>query len=218
MLHTSLRNCVKASLVLVGGLSLSACSNSSSPTGGGTSSDYCSAISSYATRCNVTNACLTATENDCSALASAYSGATLATVSACLNAIPCGDAGANAAAACFQIATSKGAPTAAQTKLAQDYCAVCAGSQTTAECASTFFTTTAGDSGVTVATGPGNGLLGFSDTVATTVDTKCVPALGDGGLLACAATFRICEAQVSLAALPTAPAACTGGTTAGDGG
>jgi hypothetical protein len=214
-----------AAALLLGAFSIPACSNSSgTTTTGGSSADLCSALSGYVTRCNVTDACQLAESKDCATAASSYSAGTLAATSACINAIPCGDAGSSPNT-CFQTVVSNGTspvtPTAAQAKLAQDYCATCAasnGGQTVADCVATFYTTTIGDSGVAVGAGPGSGLQTLNDSVATSVDTKCVPALGDGGIVACAATFRVCEGETYLAALPAPPAACSGGVTIGDGG
>ncbi len=206
-----------AALFLLSTLSAAACSSSGTTTTTTSPADYCSALSSYVSRCNLTNACITATVGQCSSLASVASSAALAANAECLNETPCGDAGQTLdLQGCYQAKLAAPTPTAAQTKLAQDYCAVCAApGQSAAACASSFYPTDT-DAGVAVGGVPGAGtLLQYSDAVATNIDAQCVPA--DAGALGCLG-FGVCALKTLAAAAPPEPAACTGGVSFGDAG
>jgi hypothetical protein len=150
--------------------------------GGGTS-QYCSALSSYATKCNITDPCTQASIQNCESYAGTYSSAWLAAVTSCAAETTCVDGGGAAATSCVRGLQASLTPTAAQEKLAQDYCALCAttAKQTAAQCTQGFYQQP-GDGGLG---GPGAFYLDYSDTVATSIDTQCVPPLADAGLLGC---------------------------------
>jgi hypothetical protein len=223
-----IRLAVTAALVLLGTASVPACSSSgSSGTTNPPSSDFCSQASDYVTRCHVTDACTLAFVQECSTIAGNDSAATLAAQADCIHAATCSDAGAagSGLAGCLlQKPASPPAPTAAQTKLAQDYCAVCPrAGQTAAECVAGFYGNV-NDAGATGVGGPGNAIFGLSDSVASSVDTQCIPKLGgDAGTFGCALTFDACLFPIVVAAVKP-PAACTtipgldAGTPAADGG
>src|SRR5580658_11336902 len=97
-----IRPTLAASLLVFAGLSaLPACNGGTSTgsTGGGGSgaSAYCNAISSYATRCNLTDPCTTNAVQQCSTIASSYSAAALAAIADCITGVACTDAGVSAA-------------------------------------------------------------------------------------------------------------------------
>jgi hypothetical protein len=208
-----------SSLLLAVSLTVPACTSSGSSTGTSTS-DYCSQASDYVSRCHITNACTLAQLQDCGTIASNYSAATLAAEAACFSAATCGDAGTTPLASCPQPAP--GAPTAAQTKLAEDYCAVCPGlNQTTADCVAGFYGSGgANEAGIPTLPGPGNSAIRLSDSFATNVDSQCIPKLApEAGAIACTLTFDQCLFQ-ALTAVFKQPAACSliPGTDAGTGG
>ena len=190
-------------LVFLATVFVPACSGNSSSSPATSGSDYCSEVRSYASRCNLTDACTVASLPQCSASAAAYSSAELAAATACFSAIACGDAGAAAGSSCLQKKVAAATPTTVQTKLAQDYCAACPSfTQTTAQCLSSFYG----------GTGPATELIAFNDTIATDVDAQCIPASADGGPPTCD-DFGQCVIKVLVADLPPEPAACTGGVT-----
>lgn len=200
------RAIARASLLLCATLSAPACTSSSSAGVGGSASDYCAALSSYATKCNITDPCTTASIQQCSTTASQYSAAALEAVASCVNGATCGDAGTGAVSACIQQKEAAITPTATQTKLAQDYCAACPGpNRTPADCVAAFYGADAGLGG-----GIGRGLLGLSDAIATSVDTQCIPRLGADGGPFCALTFDGCYVGVLISSAKPPPA-CTGG-------
>ena len=179
--------------------------------GGSGASAYCNAISSYATRCNITNPCTTNAVQQCATTASSYSAAALAALADCITGIACTDAGVSAADGCSQTKLAGATPTATQAKLAADYCAACASAtQTAAQCEAAFYATAGvSEGGTIVGEGPGAGLLPFSDAVATSVDSQCIPKLADAGILGCVGTFDVCAAQVVAASAPPATVSCT---------
>lgn len=124
----------------------------------------------------------------------------------CVQAASCADAGAGASECYTQRVTSL-SPTATQTTLAEDFCAVCAGTQTTSACESGFYAH-GGDGGTQ---GPGAAALTLSDAVVTSIDGKCIAGLSsDGGAsaAACAATFEACVEQTIFDDAPE-PSGCT---------
>lgn len=191
------------SLVLATGFALACSTNASKGTP--LASDYCSELSSYVSRCNVTDPCTVASVPQCPALVASYSAEALATVTACLSGTTCGDAGTSPGSSCFQAKLATFTPTATQAKVAQDYCTACPSStQTAAECATYFYS----------GEGVGASLLPFDDAIAAAVEAQCI--LADAGL-ACA-NVSVCIVGVIVDATPAEPAACTGGVSYADGG
>jgi hypothetical protein len=196
------------------GVAVGCTSSSSSGSGGTTASQYCSALSSYASKCNIDDPCTAATLQNCNAFAGVYSSAWLAAVTSCASQLSCADGGGAAANACLAAVESHPSPSASQEKLAEDYCAVCASSemQTTAQCAQSFYAPT-GDGSIG---GLGNFFLDYNDTIVTSIDTQCVPGLGDAGVFGCDFTLLACADGV-IGKSYTAPAACVS-TSTGDAG
>jgi hypothetical protein len=213
-----------SALLLAVSLTVPACASSgSSSSGGANTSDYCSQASDYVARCHITDACTLAQIQDCSTTASNFSAATLAAEAACFSAASCGDGGTTTLANCPQPAP--GAPTAAQTKLAEDYCAVCHGlNQTAADCVAGFYRSGPNEAGLPTLPGPGSSAIRLSDSFATNVDAECIPKLvPEAGALACTLAFDQCLLQ-TLTAVLKQPAACSlipgidAGTDAAEGG
>ena len=202
------RLALTASVLLLGTLSFPACTSSGSG-GGATASDYCATLSNYVTKCHITDPCITASVQQCSTAASAYSPAALTAVISCVGDAACGDAGLGSLPACIQQKQAAATPSAAQSKLAQDYCAICPRpNQTATDCVARFYTgAVANEAGTTV--GPGNGLFNLNDSVTGSIDSQCIPKIAaDAGFFGCAFTFETCSLGVVLAAVGTAPAAC----------
>jgi hypothetical protein len=183
-----------------------ACSSSNGSGSSETPADFCSQLQGYVTKCNVTDPCTVQTSSNCTQLASALSSQTLAAYAQCYTDSSCGDAGAALAASCFATATKNLTPSAAQEKLATDYCAVCTvAPETAAECAAGFYST-GGDGGTP---GVGSSILDLSDSLATQLDTQCVAKIAAGSsALVCLSSLGIC-AEPIIAAAVTLPAACT---------
>jgi hypothetical protein len=178
---------------------------SSGSGGTGGSSAYCSALQGYASKCNITDPCTTASLQNCAAASAVLSSAYLSTITSCVSEATCVDGGGATATACFTSGVASLMPTAAQQKLAADYCAACAASQfqTTTQCQANFYK--AADGGIA---GVGSFFLEYSDTIVTAIDTQCTPALADAGLLGCGFTLIECaEAQITKTYTP--PVACT---------
>jgi hypothetical protein len=214
---------------LVTSVTLTACSSSSTTAAvdaGATPTDeqFCSAVIAGSNHCNAgadagacTNAEVALYESNCSQIASVFSNALKSASVACE---PCfsydpvvvvsSSCGANAA----RVALS-----AAQNKLAQDYCAVCAGASglTMAACEGAFWGLE-GDAGASIS-GIGIGALPYSDAIIGLVDTTCIPELDAGSQLGCVDPFAACvgatTATAYLSALPI-PSACTPGADAGE--
>ncbi|HEY2513472.1 MAG TPA: hypothetical protein VGI39_21535 [Polyangiaceae bacterium] len=187
---------------VLGALALGACTSSNDSA----SSSYCSAFSDYVNRCGITDACTQAEVKACSSLANIYSPAAVNAQASCAQNIQCGDAGDAAVSTCIQQAYAKLTPSSSQQKLAQDYCAACPGTMTSADCASGFY----GSSGL------GSTLLPFSDTVMQKMDGNCISG-SDAGALQCELTFFQC-AEVQLEAVAPTPAACQASNGSPDGG
>ena len=96
--------------------------------------------------------------------------------------------------------------TAAQTKLASDYCGACAVplGQTVGACTSAFWGLQL-DAGTPP--GPGAPRLSYADAIVSKVDSSCTPPHGDGGASACD-SFALCAQEATAASLPQPPAAC----------
>jgi hypothetical protein len=100
-------------------------------------------------------------------------------------------------------------PSAEQTKVKTDFCAVCPDGKSPADpkSCSGFFSATLLDGGV-----PGAGsltILPLNDSIAQQVDAKCIGATDGGPGSDCYDTFLICSLGILEEAVPE-PAACTG--------
>jgi hypothetical protein len=196
-----------ASLLVALGLVVLGCNSSG---GISATSDFCSAIASYAKTCNLNDPCSKATVDECETLASNRSAQALAAYTGCVQSATCGDGGAGAAE-CYLQKTATLTPTATQTTLAQDYCSACPGNETLQACESNFY----GAAGVQL----GGPILTVSDSIVTNIDFKCIPGLSadaGGPSGSCEAAFVLCVDQTILTAAPE-PAACTV-SSAADGG
>ena len=96
------------------------------------------------------------------------------------------------------------APTAAMTKVRDDFCKTCA----SASCSADFFKIDQNDGN-----GPGYLVLQVSDAVAGTIDSKCTganapPLDPDAGIVDCAQAFTACASDTQQSALPDDPDAC----------
>jgi hypothetical protein len=214
----TLRSASAIVVLLAGCASLvSACSGSttggSGGSGGATPTGFCADYQAYATKCNVHDACTTGILANCTSFASAFSSGYLTAFSTCASETTCVDGGGTTAATCFASAEASLQPTAAQAKLATDYCASCAFAPLTpATCAASFYST--GDGGL----GIGSALLDLNDTITASIDTKCAETIGaDAGILSCTEGFYLCLAG-QLTTVLSLPAACTVTTGGADGG
>ena len=159
--------------------------------GGGSSSAYCTALGNYFRQCNLNDPCSQAEVRDCAMTSAGLSDGYLNATTACAQQATCGDAGVVAGSSCVRAALANLQPTAAQQKLATDYCNVCAtaASQAQATCVAAFYVSS-GDGGIG---GPGVFLFPLNDTLAQQVDQTCIPALSaDAGPLGCALGFEFC--------------------------
>jgi hypothetical protein len=105
---------------------------------------------------------------------------------------------------CIEDRLAKGQPTAAQARLASDFCADCSDDAGAAACEAEFYVKADGGFG------PGVLLLEYADPLVNALDTTCIaqiaPDAGDGGLLGCAPKFALCGVAVLAASAP--PDAC----------
>ena len=144
-----------------------------------------------------------------------FSEAGLGVLTTCLDAIECGDAGAAAATACSEYWFVGATPSAAQTKLAEGYCAACPTTGLTlAECEAVFYATL-DDAGTVFAPGPGYALLPLNDTLVTSAIAQCLPTGSDASSPGCLG-FGACALQVIEAGTPAPPPACGGGSSTTD--
>jgi hypothetical protein len=217
MKFNALRVSALVAVVAACASSVAACSSSSSgsPGSGGSSggtspTDYCSAISAYVSKCNLTDACDVAEEKECSSIAAAFSAQELSAEISCASVGTCGDAGDSAISDCVNAKQASFTPTAAQTKIAADFCAQCAEafSDTPAQCQTAFFAGTGTTSGTGFTAGEfGSLILDLSDAVTTSIDTTCTPSLSADAGQACVESFATCAATQLNTLVPT-PAAC----------
>jgi hypothetical protein len=166
-------------------------SSTAAPDGGGdargAATAFCQSLSAYYARCQLTADCYRTNLMNCGAESYALSDVARRAFLDCQSSVPCTQGSDAIRQSCFSAALATATPTAAQFKLASDYCAACATSGTTCNTA-TFFKegiTTAGD-------GPGFLALLYNDTIATSIDRQCFST----GVVGCDASFRICEAYV----------------------
>jgi hypothetical protein len=175
-----------------------ACNSSSSSSGVGTSG-YCADLTSLAQKCNLTDPCSQAEVRDCAQIASSLSNAAVNAAEQCLggNDVQCPntDGGTTSATTqCYTNALLGAQPTAAQQKLAQDYCNACAASMNLAvdACTSGFFKGADGGSG-----GLGTLFLYYNDDLITKIDQTCTPAFStDAGSFGCSVGLLVCGTVV----------------------
>jgi hypothetical protein len=201
---------LSASAVVGAGVIAIACGSTTSGGGGATAASYCNTLSSYAQRCGISDPCTNATIQNCEAIASNLSQGYISAVESCAQNLACGDAGAPSVQECLTSSELATGPTAAQTKLANDYCASCVPAAKESSCVQGFYAQT-GEGGLG---GPGAQLLIYGDTLITSIDTQCGPGFLDAGILGCEGPFFFCADDIVLKAYPT-PNACT---TPGDAG
>jgi hypothetical protein len=183
--------------------------STTAPTDGSTPSDgntpvdsaspdaFCTAVSGYATRCSLTDACDVAKVAACSADEAIASAGAIAAYEACAAQEPCpsasppGDGGLKAYDDC--LATHFGTPTATETSVVGDYCTRCGGGA--ADC----------DTGPVART-----LVTYDDAILTEIQTTCLAADGgadDGGPGGKCGNFAKCSRDI-VAAHDPQPAAC----------
>ncbi len=186
----------------------SACTSTNSSTGpSATTADYCSELQSYVSKCAITDACSVQIAQNCDKFTASLSAGAIAAYASCYQNLGCGDAGLAQGTACFNAAQTKITPTAAQSTLAQHYCAVCTtAGQTAAQCETAFYAPTNAEAGTS---GFANLLLDFNDSLALSVDAQCAAKLAsEAGAVDCFDAFLVCADPLIQAALYE-PAACT---------
>jgi hypothetical protein len=152
---------------------------------------FCSVLSSYSQRCGVQNACEQAEVRDCAMIVPAYSDAYLNGGVACQSQLTCVEAGTTQAfSMCLQSYIASAPRSAAQTKLAADYCAVCANGMTAAACESSFWT--ANSLGAIVGV--------FGDAIIGQIDAQCTGAalMQDSGRLGGCNEILFCASMVAV--------------------
>jgi hypothetical protein len=207
------RNLLAIALVL--GLTCAAIRCTSGPPTAGTAtvSEYCGIADNYVVACEEAGPCATAEVSLCPARAATFSPQGLGVLALCSNGFMCGPGGTAGLDTCSQYWLGTVTASAAQTKLAQGYCAAClSAGETPAACASAFYIS-GEDAGEQVTLGPGYALLPMSDELVTSVDSQCVPKAsdasdaGDAGSAGCT-NFLACELALLDAATPAMPASC----------
>ena len=168
------------------------------------STDYCGALGAYMTRCNVTDPCNQAILDECPSFETAYSQAYLQAAVSCSSTVACGDSGIPTTTSCFQQTLAASPLTAADQKLAADFCASCsfpAGASASA-CAADFYASDdAGKAGL------GAVARYYTDDIVDQIDRTCLPVPADAGAL-CATTFEFCAFRIAAQHMPARPAAC----------
>ena len=164
---------------------------------------YCKALTDVCNRCLSTlRACDLQNVANCEQFSQVLSQNARKAVADCAPKTACGsDAGSR----CYLNELSKDTPTAADQKLAQDYCNACPGAVSTDECLADFFFKPDGG---------GEGkfyfLMEFDDQIVGQIDTTCIPLLapdagdaGDAGALSCTTKFLACAAFIVQRVSPT---------------
>jgi hypothetical protein len=169
---------------------------------------YCKSVNAYCTRCvTQLTACEIQNVANCEQLSQILSPTARTAASDCVDKAACG--GDDAGSRCVLQKLSKVAPSASQTKLAQDYCNACPGADAPDQCAADFYFKA--DSGV-----PGKGelLIELDDQLIDAIDKRCIAAIasdaGDGGAAGCATKFATC-AGLEIAKVAPADACKDGG-------
>jgi hypothetical protein len=181
-----------------------ACGGSESSNGGGGGGAYCSALSQFAQMCGRNDPCTMAEVRDCSMIAGNLSTAAQNAAAQCESSgqVMCPMDGGTNNSSCLTNALASAQPSAAQQKLAQDYCNVCAApmNETVAACTTAFYQNA--DGGGT----SGYLFLLYNDDIVTKVDQTCVAGLSsDGGAFGCAFSLFLCGAIVIQSSSYTPP-------------
>jgi hypothetical protein len=188
-----------------------ACGGSSSPSSSVSDSTFCGALKPYLTACPATGtsqACLQAQvgalSTECSGISSQYSTAYKNAVVRCAAPTSCMFSDPFLTP-CFEQAVLSAPFTAAQTKLADDYCALCASNASidAAACPRQFWGI-APDGGVSNLSSPGGFALSFGDSFDEAIDTKCLA----GTAAAACGNFSLCAEMTIAQNSPTLPQAC----------
>lgn len=209
-----------SSFALVAAL-LEGCGSTTAPTAGGPSDDaFCSAYKTFVTACpyqgelaGCTSAVVAEVDSECSSFASIFSVAFENAVTSCAPATSCPS---NDPFISTCVASIASVTTAAQTKLASDFCGACAATngQTVSACTAAFWGL---DTDAGIPPGPGAVDLQYSDAIVDRIDSTCLT-----GATACG-TFQTCAQSVVTSMTPAAPSACSVSSSgdagsAGDGG
>ncbi len=174
-------SCALAALVTFAALATPACTNSG--TGGSGAGSYCSLLSGYVSKCQITDPCTLATVKDCATLGAAFSAAYLNAITQCDSSLPCPDArGTTAATQCIESAVTSAPQSAAQQKLAEDYCSTCPTSRSNVDGCVAGFYATAYDAS-SDAPPIGQALITYSDAISTKMDSACTSSVSDAGIL-----------------------------------
>ncbi len=221
-----LRQSFLAALLATGSLPACSSSNAASPASSASpDTQFCDAVISSNNRCQASgdagackNAELADWSDKCAQVASTYSTAMKSAYTTCGPSLPCGAVDV-LLTSCGETA-ARAALSAAQTKLASDYCAVCAGTAglSLATCEGAFWGLDA-DAG-TILAGIGYGALAYSDAIVGLVDTSCIPELDAGSQLGCIDPFAACIGATTATAVTSAfpaPTACAGASADGGG-
>jgi hypothetical protein len=216
---------VTGALAVCGAVAAAACATSNGDTGkdlpSATPAQFCTSFKAYATKCNDTDPCSAGLVQNCNSYSVAFSASYLAAFvqcsasePGCLGEFASGAPGsfltANASEdTCLAAAQVKFAPTDAQQKYAQDYCAECGAAEglpSGAACAQSFYTL--GDGGTTM-----NELAAvpfdFDDTLVSAFDQECIPTGPSPSAESCAGDFYECVNTLVAKAIPP-PGVCLG--------
>jgi hypothetical protein len=154
---------------------------------------YCKAVSAYCGRCVAQlAACEIQNVANCELFSQIFSQNARVAAADCVDKATCAMDGGER---CVLNKLSKDTPSAAQQNLAQDFCNVCPGAQSTSACVADFFFKADGGGG-----GKGDYIMELKDGLVDAIDKACVPLItsdaGDAGVAGCAAKFTACAAVV----------------------
>jgi len=190
---------------------LAAACGGSSSSSSVSDSTFCGALKPYLTVCpapGTSQACLQAqldaVSTECGVISSQYSTAYKNAVVHCPAPTTCMFSDPFLTP-CFEQAVLSAPFTAAQTKLANDYCALCASNQSidAAACPRQFWGI-APDGGASNLNSPGGFALLFGDSFDEAIDTKCLA----GAAAAACGNFSLCAEMTVAQSSPALPQAC----------
>lgn len=167
---------------------LVACSSSDTPAPS-SEEGFCDSLASAYTKCGGATSCGTAMSADCTKLAGLLSPSVLDGARSCVQSTACG----GDPLSCLGKALGDAKPSAAQTKLATDYCESCSvvGGEA---CTTAFF-------GTSKVPGLGFALLPFGDAPLAAIDSSCTK--NPLGKAACQAAFTTCLTTTTTKSLAT---------------
>jgi hypothetical protein len=165
----------------------------------------CAAETTYYDRCMLDAPCDQTNLKNCAAFGSSLSAAAVDAYVACGPEFPCSATADPTQSPCVAAKLAMATPTAAQLKLATDYCMACGQSIKPTCDAASFYSVGAGGA----ANGVGFYALLFDDAVIHVLDTTCIPTSKDASAALCEDYYLICEAGVLKAQVPVD--ACTDG-------